>query len=333
MSKYKILCVDDEENILTLYEIMLEKLGHEVVGCRTFEDALEFVKNHGNEIVYIFSDYTIGEANGLDFRKMVNETGFDIPFSLITGYYNKRMTIEGMELGISSFIEKPFEEEKLITLYSGFGEKRRLLLDEEKEMVISFIEESYPMLLEIENLIMSLESEPENTVFLNTYFRLLHTIKGTASCVGLKCLPKFAHKYEDLVVKLQNKSIALTPTVADVLLKGLDYLKFMYDQIQKGVFEFDIQESLLMFDFENTKSSTSDPIAKKELEVDVVKKQSASVEQAEERIGVPVSTLNDFMELSGQITVIRNTLLKSAIVLGQRYHGDNELEILLDSES
>lgn len=331
MNKYKILCIDDDEEVLSIYSMMLNKLGHEIVKFNNFTDAITFVKDHGNEIIYIFSDFNISEMNGLEFRRRINETGFDIPFALITGYYNKEMSKIGMDIGVSAFVEKPFDEVKLTSLVAGLGEKRRLLLEEDREMIISFIEESYPMLLEIENLIMSLESEPENTIYLNTYFRLLHTIKGTASCVGLRCLPKFTHKYEDLVVRLQGKTIDLSPVVADVLLKGLDYLKFMYGEIQKGCFEFDIQDGLLMFDFENEKNYIAGPAITKESDNSAAKKNPDSGDHAEEKIGVPVSTLDDFMELNGQITVIRNTLLKSAVVLSQRYHGDAELEMLLDS--
>ncbi|MDD4976240.1 MAG: chemotaxis protein CheW, partial [Bacteriovorax sp.] len=190
-------------------------------------------------------------------------------------------------------------------------------------------EESHPMLLEIEDLIMSLESNPDNANLLNTYFRLLHTIKGTASCVGLKNIPKFTHKYEDLVVKLQNRQITLTGGVADALLKGLDQLKFMYAQVKLGNLEVNIDEALCIFDTDkiihNTENKYKNDIAPSKKPI------VESVDATEDKIGVSINILDNFMELSGQFTVLRNTLTKSAMVLEQRYHGDNEIELVIDS--
>jgi two-component system chemotaxis sensor kinase CheA len=66
------------------------------------------------------------------------------------------------------------------------------------------------------------------------------------------------------------------------------------------------------------------------------KKPSASLGQrsaevVDDKIGISVSVLDNFMELSGRLTVLRNTLIKSATVLEQRYFGDSEIEIVTDS--
>lgn len=330
VNHFKILCLDDDENILPIYEGMLESLGYEVVTFVSAHKALAYIQEHGHEIIFIFSDYQMEEMNGIEFRKKVNETPHEIPFSIITGHYDLEMTYKGMENRISSFISKPFEATELTNLVKELGEKRKNFLNEELEMVFSFIEESYPMLEEVEGLIMSLEAEPTNATYLNTYFRLLHTIKGTASCVGLKNIPKFTHKYEDLVVKLQNKEIELGPDVADALLKGLDHLKSLYAEAKLGHFEVDIEEALHIFDINTNKkieageSQSSETIAKN-------KQVAEAAENHEEKIGVAINVLDNFMELSGQFTVLRNTLIKSAMLLEQRYHGDNEIEIVIDS--
>jgi two-component system chemotaxis sensor kinase CheA len=54
-------------------------------------------------------------------------------------------------------------------------------------------------------------------------------------------------------------------------------------------------------------------------------------ELPKDRIDVSIGVLDNFMELSGQITVLRNTLIKSAVILEQRYHGDSEVETVIDS--
>ncbi|MDD4976441.1 MAG: response regulator, partial [Bacteriovorax sp.] len=180
MKKYQILCVDDDNDILPIYKLMLKNLDYEIITYTSCLEAIDYIKENGNEIIYIFSDYSMMEMNGLEFRKKINDLGIDIPFVLVTGHYNLEMTKAGMDLRIQAFVEKPFHEVDLKKLINDLGDKRRSYLDEEHEMVVSFVEESHPMLLEIEDLIMSLESNPDNANLLNTYFRLLHTIKGTA---------------------------------------------------------------------------------------------------------------------------------------------------------
>ena len=329
MKKYQILCVDDQEDMLQLTSIMLEDSGYEIITKTSCIEALEFVKENNSKIIYIFSDYNMDEMNGLEFRMRLNEQGFDIPFAIITGFYDIEMAKQGMSLRVSAFIEKPLQANQLTDLIKDLGEKRISLLTEENEMVMSFVDESYPMLEDIENLIMSLETSPDDENILNTYFRLLHTIKGTASCVGLKNIPKFTHKYEDLVVKLQSKQLSLNEDIAEALLKGLDQLKFMYAAAKDGVLEVDITEALQIFEINNKKIDVA--AAKKNDKKPGANIGHKSTEVADDKIGISVSVLDNFMELSGRLTVLRNTLIKSATVLEQRYFGDSEIEIVTDS--
>lgn len=330
MNKYQVICVDDLRSLLPIYKEMLSGLGYEIITFQSSLLALDYIKEHGHNIIYIFSDYSMNELDGMEFRKRINEFGEDIPFAMVTGFYDVEMAQKGMEYRISSFLKKPFTGDQLIKLVNDLGEKRKIILDEEVEMIYSFIEESYPMLEDIEELIISLEADPTNEIILNTYFRLLHTIKGTASCVGLKNLPKFAHKYEDLVVKLQKKQISLNAKVVDALLKGLDYFKFLYSEAKSGRFEINIDKGNRIFDQDD--SFFHDEEIEKHQEYNVKNKHITNNNEAhEEKIGVPINVLNNFLELSGQLTVLRNTLIKSAMVIEQRYHGDNDIEIMIES--
>ncbi len=175
--------------------------------------SLNSITTDEGRVRFIFSDFSMPEMNGIELREKSYSKSLDIPFALVTGFYSKEMAVKGMELRICSFIEKPFAHESIEALINDKANKRRDVLNEEKEMIISFVEESYPMLEEIEDLILSLEEDPKNISVLNTYFRLLHTIKGTSACVGLKSLPDFTHKYEDLVGQLKDGVFPVNKTV------------------------------------------------------------------------------------------------------------------------
>ena len=182
------------------------------------------------------------------------------------------------------------------------------------EVYFSFIEASTPILEEIEEIIHQLKSDADATMLLNTYFRLLYTLKGTAQCVGLKSIPKFAQTYGELIGKLQWQQTILTPDILDALTNGLEQLKYMYAQARLGNFEVDAGGGI------EIKEATS-----------LAPKAAQHQEPSHDKIGVSVNVLDKFMELSGQFTVLRNTLIKSAAELEQRYYGDKELEVMVES--
>jgi two-component system chemotaxis sensor kinase CheA len=185
---------------------------------------------------------------------------------------------------------------------------------ENNEVLFSFIEASTPILEEIEEIIHQLKTDPDATTLLNTYFRLLYTLKGTSLCVGLKNIPKFAQSYGELIGKLQWQQTVLTPDVLDALSKGLEQLKFMFAEARLGNFEADAGTNF------EINGNTTTPI-----------KTSIHSENNNDKIGVSINVLDKFMELSGQFTVLRNTLIKSAAELEQRYYGDKELEVMVES--
>ncbi len=95
--------------------------------------------------------------------------------------------------------------------------------------------------------------------------------------------------------------------------------------------EFDISEKVKIFDkdfavdilAEKKPSLSDEPSAKK--------KKQAINKQEEDKINVSVSVLDSFMELSGELTVVRNTILKAAAKLEQKYFGDKDVEVLSDA--
>lgn len=330
MSEFKILCVDDESDILEIYETIIGER-YNVLKASSADEAIELVKKHQNQILYIFSDYKMPEKTGIQLQEELIQKGFEIPFAIITGNYDLEMATKAMALRISAFIEKPINYDDVFRLISDQGEKRKQQLAEEQEMVCSFISESTPMIEEIEGLILILEENPRDINALNTYFRLLHTIKGTASCVGLKSLPKFTHAYEDLVSLAKDQKIAITPKLVDSLLYGLDRLKFMYQEItQNNNFEFQIDEWIVKINSfheeKNSPETVSDSTSGQSSQEHVEHKKSHS-----EKLPIPLETLDSFLELSGELTILRSTIYKAISRVELKHTNDKDIETLSSS--
>ncbi len=329
MSEYKIVCIDDENEILTYLSSLLEYTGYEVKTFTEPEEGLEYVLANHKQVLMTICDFKMPKLTGFDVRKKMLEKGVEIPFAIFTAFYDKQMAADAMRLRVCEFISKPGDEDAFREVIDREVNGRLESIKEEREMVQDFLDETSPMLEEIEELILALETDPQDERAINTYFRLLHTIKGTASCLGLESLAGYAHHYEDLITKVKNKELEANQTVIDILLKGFDYLKIMYDCETNGkVYPFDVVEVTKIFDgnFSEGGAGKSDSLTDSG-ESQAVRADSKKTEK-EERITVPVESLTEFLELSGELTVLKNTIFKSLIKLTQKYQADHDIEML-----
>lgn len=330
MAKWQIVLVDDEKDILEIHKEFLSTVKHDVISFSNPEAAFNHIVEHHKQIIIILSDFKMPEMNGFEFRKKLLEKAIDLPFAIITGFYDKQMAVEAMSLRICQFLIKPTEEKKLLEIVSKETELRIGQLLEEEQMVKEFLEETTPMLEEIEELILALEDNPHSEPTLNTYFRLLHTIKGTSSCLGLLEISTYAHSYEDLISKVKDGKQALNPKVANALLEGLDQLKKMYSFAQQGKScDQSVSDMVAIFhqDF-NVKDAVGENVQNnKESSGDT----QVAQKKADDKISVNVEMLSQFLEMSGELTVIRNTIFKNLFKLHQKYFGDRDIELLTDS--
>ena len=72
MSQYTILCVDDEENILTALErTFLEEEDYEILTANSGEEGLKLLE--GNQVDLIISDQRMPGMSGVEFLKKARE--------------------------------------------------------------------------------------------------------------------------------------------------------------------------------------------------------------------------------------------------------------------
>ena len=328
---YKIICVDDDLEVLEVMKDMVASYGYKVEAFSNVLASVDYIKQNKSTIMLILSDLRMDKHNGFDFKRMLKDENIDIPFVIITGYWTKEMSADAMSLSIDAFVEKPVTTNLIKENIEKFGYPRAEMIEEEKEMVAGFLEESEPMLDEIESLILELEEDPSNEQTLSVYFRLLHTIKGTASCVGLTNLGNYTHKYEDFIGDLRTKKIPVNTQSTNVLLTGLDDLKTFFEQVEKDGNDADVyyHDKVKVFDPANMEAAGKP--AEQALGVvktDNSKKVDDKKEKEDDKMTVSMQILNDFMEESGELTVVRNTILKTVKKIEAKYRGDEDIENL-----
>ncbi len=106
--------------------------------------------------------------------------------------------------------------------------------DEDTEILQEFILETRDHLTEIEPDLIQLEQQGAevSSEIINRVFRAVHSTKGGASFLGLEALKNFSHVFENVLMQLRDKKLVATPDVVDVLLRSVDVLRAMIDDVQ-----------------------------------------------------------------------------------------------------
>lgn len=107
MDNYRILVVDDEEDLCEILKFNLENEGYEVDTANSAEEAL---KMDLPQYHLLLLDVMMGEISGFRMANMLkkDKTTAHIPIIFITAKDTENDTITGFNLGADDYISKPF---------------------------------------------------------------------------------------------------------------------------------------------------------------------------------------------------------------------------------
>jgi len=113
-TKPRILCVDDEPDILKFFEAVLVPRGYEVIRAENGEEALEKLKDQRIDLV--ISDVRMPKMDGFEVCRLIKEDERyrNLPVIIITGLAGKEDRIKGIEVGAEDFISKPINPEEVL---------------------------------------------------------------------------------------------------------------------------------------------------------------------------------------------------------------------------
>lgn len=109
-----VYVIDDDQAMRDSLEFLLGSADFEV---RLFESALDFL-NEMPSLPFgcIVSDVRMPGMNGMDLLKQLKNDGARLPVVIMTGHGDVPLAVEAMKLGAIDFIEKPFEDDCLISM-------------------------------------------------------------------------------------------------------------------------------------------------------------------------------------------------------------------------
>ncbi len=83
MNRLRLLCVDDDPKILHLYQLLLGRLGYEVVVAVNGRQALKLLE--GNQIDAVISDFQMPGMNGGELAAEIKRLKPQLPVILVSG--------------------------------------------------------------------------------------------------------------------------------------------------------------------------------------------------------------------------------------------------------
>ncbi|MFH1563243.1 MAG: hybrid sensor histidine kinase/response regulator [Nitrospirota bacterium] len=178
--------------------------------------------------------------------------------------------------------------------------------------IAKFKEETDERLNNLNKGLLNLEENSENDALLNEVFREAHTLKGSAKMVGLNHINRIAHQMEDLLGRVKERQLKLTPQINDLLFECIDSIRILMDaEISKK--EVNIDVDLLC---EDLKKACAGELVREKKRVDKKIRLVEGTPQEvryekigfEETIRVEIGKLDRLLNLSGEMIINRGRL-------------------------
>lgn len=108
----RALVVDDEPDILSLYELSLARIGVGVAAAASVQEAVRTLKDAGR-FDFCITDLRLPDGNGLDLVRHIQQRALDLPVAVVTAYGDVQAAVEALKAGAFDFVTKPLSPARL----------------------------------------------------------------------------------------------------------------------------------------------------------------------------------------------------------------------------
>ena len=113
MDEYRVLIVDDEEELVTTIAERLQIRGIQAQTATDGETALQMIEADPPQVVVL--DVMMPGMGGIEVLQRMKAQNLKIPVILLTGYGSTEQGMEGMKLGAFDYLMKPCDLNNLIS--------------------------------------------------------------------------------------------------------------------------------------------------------------------------------------------------------------------------
>ena len=106
----RLLVVDDEPDLRTLYELTLLREGYDVESAGTVGEAWTLLQQRGpGAFQLVITDMRLPDGNGLDLLRRIDEAGRREKAIVITAYGSPENAVEALKAGAYDYLTKPVD--------------------------------------------------------------------------------------------------------------------------------------------------------------------------------------------------------------------------------
>ena len=122
----EILIIDDNVDIRSIINELIIEAGYKTRLAANYSQALSEIDKKLPDVAIIDVKLDKGDNDGLELMTHIKNKDKDIPVIIITGHANVEMAIKALKAGAFEFIEKPFNQERLLNFINRAAENINL---------------------------------------------------------------------------------------------------------------------------------------------------------------------------------------------------------------
>ena len=110
----EILIIDDNVDIRNILNDLIEDAGYKTRVAANYNQALKEIDKKLPDVAIIDVKLDKGDNDGIELLNHIKTKNKDIPVIIISGHANIEMAIKSLKSGAFEFIQKPFDQERLL---------------------------------------------------------------------------------------------------------------------------------------------------------------------------------------------------------------------------
>ncbi|HKU51376.1 MAG TPA: response regulator [Nitrospira sp.] len=124
----RVLVVDDEPSVRTIVRMILEKSGYDVLEAENGETAIEALSTGENRLVLdvVICDIRMPKINGIQAIEYFQREYPHVPLIVLTAYPETKMAVSFIRNGVSDYLIKPVDAQKLRDAVEKAMERRHV---------------------------------------------------------------------------------------------------------------------------------------------------------------------------------------------------------------
>ncbi len=306
-------------------EEFIEQLDNDLVSLDKNHEESALVENifrtlhtlKGNARALGFTDLETLVHRTEDVIRKVHKEGLQVSASMLDTVLQAIDVIKIMIQDIKERKKRRYTTEDIINDLAALLEDKAETVVEEKleidddlqEIVEGFVLESEEILSAIDGDLIQLEKTPQDLPLIDKIFRELHTLKGNARSLTFTKLEELTHRTEDVIRKAKDGKLKITPESIDVILRAVDGIKLLVNDVKRGVKSTaDLSPLTTSLTLVLEEKYVAEP-QPKESKPSTVSSDSRQRSPAPSTIRVDIGKLDKLIDVTGELVLHKNRLL------------------------